>query len=71
MIHNHHHHIEFYSVFESTRGLALLRLQDPENSQWEFRDHNYGSLKYIVTDSQLTILKSNGIGFIEMAKKLE
>lgn len=58
------HKIEFYSVFEATRGLALLRLSDPKNKQWEHRDHNYGSLKYEISDSQLDILKDNRIGFI-------
>lgn len=57
-------YIEFYSVFEATRGLALLRLYDPHNKQWEYRDHNFGSLKYSINDSQFEILKSNGIGFM-------
>ncbi|MDN5845384.1 MAG: hypothetical protein L0H53_03825 [Candidatus Nitrosocosmicus sp.] len=57
-------HIEFYTVFEATKGLGLLRLYNPRNKQWGFRDHNYGSLKYYVTGLQLQILKDNRVGFM-------
>ena len=57
-------HIEFESVFEANKGLALLRIDDPKNKQWEFRDHNYGSLKYHITDKQLYILQTHSIEFM-------
>lgn len=59
-----YYRIEFLSVFEATRGLTLLRLYNPDNKQWEYRDHNYGSLKYYVNDKQLTMLKDNNVGYI-------
>jgi len=62
-------YIEFYSVFEANRGLALLRLHDPKNPQWEYRDHNYGSLKYSITPEQLRILKDNNVGFMMLPDK--
>lgn len=62
-------YIEFLSVFEANKGLALLRIDDIKNKQWEFRDHNYGSLKYYVTENQLKTLRDNHIGFMILPKE--
>lgn len=57
--------VEFSSVFEAMRGIGLLNLLRSDNNHLD-RDHNYGSLKFKVTQLEKRILKQNGIDFQEV-----
>jgi len=58
--------IDFLSVFEAKRGLALLRIYHPNNSEWGERDHKYGKLQFDVSEQERQILIDNHVGFIDI-----
>jgi hypothetical protein len=57
--------IDFLSVFEAKRGLALLRIFSPDKD-WGIRDHDHGKLQYLVSDIERSMLIANHVGFIDI-----
>lgn len=58
--------IDFLSVFDAKRGLALLRIYNPDNPEWGERDHKYGKLQFNVSKEERQILIDNHVGFIDI-----
>jgi hypothetical protein len=61
--------IDFLSVFEATRGLALLRFFDPDNEEWGVRDHKRGKLQFKIDKEHEKVLKQNGVGYIVISNE--
>ena len=55
--------ITFKHIFAANAGLEILRYFEPDNYQWQFRDHIQGRVTFYVKPEYVPILRDNKVEF--------